>query len=125
MVQAGDSNALQRTALSYVSNQVRRGDAGGVAVMDFGGVPALRLRETGADGTVYVTLIYCYDGQLRELYTEEGSGLTAADGLPILELDQLDLTVSGPLLHVTAREGASSWSTVLAPRTGVEEVAAS
>ena len=32
-----DANSAQRTALSYVVNQIRRADAGGVAVGTFGG----------------------------------------------------------------------------------------
>ena len=46
----------------------------------FGGGDALVLAEpTG--GSSYVTLLYCYDGQLRELYVEEGYPLLPEDGL--------------------------------------------
>ena len=74
-----DANSTQRTALSYVVNQIRRADAGGVAVGTFGGADALRLTETGEDGSVYVTLIYCWEGSLRELYMEEDTGLAPED----------------------------------------------
>lgn len=123
VVSTGDANATQRTALSYIANQVRRGDAEGVAVVDFDRVPALQLRETGYDGTVYVTMIYCYDGQLRELYTEENSEFSPDDGLAILPLESLELAVSGPLLSVTARDSGTEWTMTLSPRTGLEEVA--
>lgn len=36
-----DANSTQRTALSYVVNQIRRSDAGGVAIGTFGGGDAL------------------------------------------------------------------------------------
>lgn len=118
-----DVNAAHRTALSYVVNQIRRGDAGGVAVGSFGGGDALRLSETLSDGTVYVTLIYCYDGSLRELYMEEGTGLSPEDGTSILALDSLGLAVGEDgLLTITAGLDGTSWPVSLAPRSGVEEV---
>lgn len=120
-----ETNSAQRTALSYVVNQVRRADAGGVAVGSFGGGDALRLTETAEDGSVYVTLIYCFDGALRELYMEEGAGLTPEDGMAVLALSSLSLAVSeGGGLDISAGDGASSWSVTLYPRTGVEEVGA-
>lgn len=118
-----DANSTQRTALSYVVNQIRRADAGGVAVGTFGGADALRLTETSEDGSVYVTLIYCFEGSLMELYMEEGTGLAPEDGMPLLELSSLDLSVSETGgLDITASDGAHRWSVTLYPRTGVEEV---
>ena len=111
-----DANSTQRTALSYVVNQIRRADAGGVAVGTFGGADALRLTETGEDGSVYVTLIYCFEGSLRELYMEE-------DGMAVLPLSSLSLSVSeAGTLDISAGSGADRWSVTLHPRTGVEEV---
>lgn len=118
-----DANSTQRTALSYVVNQIRRADAGGVAVGTFGGADALRLTETGEDGSVYVTLIYCFEGSLMELYMEEGTGLAPEDGMPLLELSSLDLSVTeNGGLDITASDGEHQWSVTLYPRTGVEEV---
>ena len=118
-----DANSAQRTALSYVVNQIRRADAGGVAVGTFGGADALRLTETGEDGSVYVTLIYCFEGSLMELYMEEGTGLAPEDGMPLLELSSLDLSVTeNGGLDITASDGEHQWSVTLYPRTGVEEV---
>lgn len=118
-----DANSTQRTALSYVVNQIRRADAGGVAVGTFGGADALRLTETGEDGSVYVTLIYCWEGSLRELYMEEGTGLAPEDGMAVLELSSLDLSVTeNGGLDITASDGEHQWSVTLYPRTGVEEV---
>ena len=118
-----DANSTQRTALSYVVNQIRRADAGGVAVGTFGGADALRLTETGEDGSVYVTLIYCFEGSLMELYMEEGTGLAPEDGMPLLELSSLDLSVTeNGGLDITASDGEHRWSVTLYPRTGVEEV---
>lgn len=118
-----DMNDSHRTALSYVVNQIRRGDALGVSVGDFGGVRALRLTEAGADGTIYETLIYCYDGQLRELYMELGNDLSPADGMGLMDLSSLDFSVEGGLLTVSAGDSAGNlWSVALSPRSGLEEV---
>lgn len=43
---------------------------------------------------MYVTLIYCFEGSLMELYMEEGTGLAPEDGMELLELSYLDLSVS-------------------------------
>lgn len=118
------TNAAHRVALSYVANQVRRGDAPGLAVGSFEGYPALRLRETTEDGSVYFTLIYCCDGQLRELYMEQDAGLAPEDGISLLPLEGLDFSVSGGMLVVTAQGSEREWSVTLSPRTGIEEVGA-
>lgn len=118
-----DTNSTQRIALSYVVNQIRRSDAGGVVVGTFGGGDALRLTETSEDGSVYVTLIYCFEGSLMELYMEEGTGLAPEDGMELLELSSLDLSVTeNGGLDITASDGEHQWSVTLYPRTGVEEV---
>lgn len=120
---SADENSTHRTALSYVANQVRRGDAESVAVGSFGGYDALRLSETTEGGYVYVTYIYCYEGSLRELYTEEGSGLMPEDGTALISLAQLDFQVQDGLISVTAGDSAGHvWSLKLYPKNGIEEV---
>lgn len=119
---AADQRYTQRTALSYVVNQVRRGGEEVVAVGDFGGCSALRLLETTPDGSVYATYIYCYEGQLRELYTELGSGLLPADGMGLAALASLDFSTNQGLITVTAGDGERTWSVKLFPQAGVEEV---
>ena len=120
---ASDENDTRRTALSYLVNQVRRADrAGGVAVGTFGDGDAVALTET-VEGTDYVTILYCLDGQLMELYTEAGSGLTPADGLTVLELSALSVETDGARITftVTAPDGTVSAASV-SPRCGFEEV---
>lgn len=112
---ASDAHYTSRTAVSYLTNQLRQGDrSGGVFVTRFGGGDALML----TDGTYY-TLLYCYEGQLRELYAETGSGMTAADGIPILSLDTLEISVQNGRIAL-AITGADTADTVsYAPRCGV------
>lgn len=120
---AGEANSAQRTALSFLVNQVRRADeAGSVALGTFGGADALRLTEE-VDGTDYYTYLYCLDGQLMELYTEAGSGLQPRDGTPVLPVQALQIAADGGLLRftVTAEDGAEH-TAALSPRTGFEEV---
>lgn len=118
VVSASDRNYTQRTALSYLINQVRR--AWSVDVGSFEFCPALDLGGTGAESD-YHTVLYVYDGQLRELYAQRDSGLTPADGTAILPLSDLELELEDGLitLTVTAEDG-KSYSASVAPRLGAE-----
>lgn len=120
---AAGENDTRRTALSYLINQVRRADrTDGVAVGTFGDGDAVALTET-MEGADYVTILYCLDGQLMELYAEAGSGLGPADGLAVLALEGLSVETDGALITftVTAPDGAVSTGSV-SPRCGFEEV---
>lgn len=113
---AAETHDTQRTALSYVINQVRRAQR--VKAGTFGGVPALDLDEPGGDCH---TVLYVFGGQLCELYAGRGTGLGPEDGVPILPLDGLELTAAGELLTVTAVYGGERYSVCVAPRTGLEK----
>ena len=112
--------AVLAVGLALLSSGVYR--AGGVAVGTFGDGDAVALTET-VEGTDYVTILYCLDGQLMELYTEAGSGLTPADGLTVLELSALSVETDGARITftVTAPDGTVSAASV-SPRCGFEEV---
>lgn len=102
-----DTNYTHRTALSYLMNQVRRSDGAGLVSTGFlGDAEALVLTER-LDGASYVTMLYCHEGQLRELYMEEGTGLTPADGVAILPISALDVALEGGVLRlqVTDEQG--------------------
>lgn len=117
-VSASDENRLYRTALSYLVNQIRRGDQlGGVSIGSFEGVDAVMLTEGG-----YVTYLYCWGGQLRELYMEKDAGLTAEDGMPVLPVASFTATLEGGLLHLTIADNSGALHSVsFAPRCGVKE----
>lgn len=123
---AADENFTRRTALSYLVNQVRRADeAGCVSVGSFGGSDALFLTEHLGESD-YVTVLYCYDGSLRELYTESTVVLTPADGMAILDLQSLAISRGEGTLTFTATAPDGTVSTAgVRPRCGLEEVAAS
>ena len=114
---SSDDTFLPRTALSYLANQVRRGDeAGGLSVTRFGDSDALALEEDG-----YTTLLYCWDGWLRELYAQTDLSFTPADGTQILPLDALEIGREGRLLTFTIRSGDQQYSISVSPRSWPEE----
>ena len=123
-----ESTNTSRTALAYISNQLRQYDSAGmVAVGRIFGEDALVLREIayGMDGEEYeyCTYIYCSGGWLRELYTEAGlegdmipdagTGLVALTSASFSEAAQglIQVTVrhqgveASPLLTLSARAG--------------------
>lgn len=106
----------RRTAVQYLATRVRQADAaGGVAVEDFGGVTALVLN---AD-TDYPTWLYCYDGQLMELYCyyEERPG--PEDGSPLMALDGLGVSLEHGLLTLqVVREDGETDILLLSLRSG-------
>ena len=80
----------ERGCLSYVWTVVKNNDeAGCVFVDDFYGEPALFLEETLND-TVYQTIIYHYDGWVRELFTSADYELTPDVGARIIEVETLN-----------------------------------
>lgn len=114
------SNYFQRTALSYVANQVRLGDSrGGVEVRDLKGMSALALKSE-IDGIGYVTLLYCYGGQLREMFTEEGLEQEPESGVPIMPVAAMSFEAAGDSVDVIAIDGGGQRARlVLTPRSGL------
>jgi len=79
----------ERVCLSYLTVKVHSNDqANSVHVGDFSGVSALFIEEE-FDGIAYNTIIYTYDGWLRELFCEKDLELGLDSGTPILEVDSV------------------------------------
>lgn len=75
----------RRTGIAYITTKLRRyGAAGGVRVGTFGGGDALFLSETAENGKEYETVIYMFDGEVREQFAEKGSSFPEQSGLTIL-----------------------------------------
>ena len=68
--------------------QADRADA--ITVEPFGEVDALVLRET-VDGCTYLTRIYCWQGQVRELFAAEGGSFAPQDGECLMEAQALEI----------------------------------
>lgn len=113
-------NYAQRTVLSYIANQVRRGDVGGnIEVRDVGGAEALVFRQEFGDSE-YLTCLYAYDGELRELFTEEGFEQEPESGVSIMPVADLSFDVSKGMINVKVTEvSGETRSLILTPRTGV------
>ena len=80
-----ESNYGSRTCLSYVTEKIRQSDTdGGVETGTFDGIPCLILRQNFGD-QAYATYLYSYEGQLCELFVQEGADVHAPDGQRILE----------------------------------------
>lgn len=90
-----DENFSGTTALSYIANKIRQGDReDAVDIIEVDGTPVLQLKQKVGD-EMYHTWIYWKDGQIRELFTDENSGLGLEDGLEILECDRLSMEKDG------------------------------
>ena len=96
-------NYNERTALSYIWTKVRRFDEpGSILIGEFNGKSALFINET-LGGNMFQTVLYTYDGWLRELFGSAGMSFRSADGLPLLELDHLEFTqLYGGIISVTS-----------------------
>lgn len=114
------SSVYRNTVASATENYGQRTahrTEGVVQLGRFDGADALILSEGE-----YMTVLYVYDGALRTLYTQPGSGLTAADGEAVLPAEGLTFALEDDLLTLTVTLEGTSYSTSLMPRCGVEEV---
>ena len=75
----------RRTSAQYITTKIRQADLqDAVSVRSFEGQTALVLAEE-IDGEWYETLIYYYDGYLRELFTSASGEMLPEDGEKIME----------------------------------------
>jgi hypothetical protein len=114
-------NYAQRTVLSYIANQIRRGDVdGGVEVREIEGTSALVLRQDFGD-SAYLTCLYAYDGELRELFTEEGFEQELASGVSIMPVKDLSFELRSGMIEVEVTEpSGETRNLILTPRSGVK-----
>ncbi len=95
----------QKFVLSFIATKIRQADQkDGLSVITFGGKDAICISEE-FDGLYYNTLIYEYDGYLRELFyesspseTPEEAGFSPTDGEALLKSGALNLSPVTPKL---------------------------
>jgi len=106
-----------RTVSQYVITKVRQIESPeSIKVDAFGDSDALLLSQTIED-TSYLTRIYCYDGWLMELFTEENGEFEPQDGEKIIELDSIEFSFDGNILNTSAlSEGGVNVSFSVMPR---------
>lgn len=104
-----DENFSGTTALSYIANKIRQGDRqDGVDIIEVDDTSVLQLKQKIGEET-YHTWIYWKDGSIRELFTDENSGLGLEDGLEILECSGLSMEKKGSsIILQTQGEGTAS-----------------
>lgn len=105
-----DAAFYSDTALSYITNKVRQSDrTDSVNIRSIDGQNVLVL-SSGYNGVLYETWIYTKDGSLFELFSEQGSGLSTEDGLPVMECPPVSFSIenaaAGEMLVITL-EGES------------------
>ncbi len=86
-----ESNFNSRTAFAYVTEKVRQADStGAVDIGQLDDIPALTITQTMGD-TQYITYLYQYENQLKELMVREDTPLGPAAGQDILALTDFSL----------------------------------
>lgn len=106
-----DAAFYSDTALSYITNKVRQSDrTGSISVRTVEGQSILVL-ASDYDGILYETWVYTKDGTLLELFSEQGSGLTVEDGLPIMDCEPISFSIAdkknGAMLEINLEETPS------------------
>ena len=87
------------TCISYVTAKVRHYDSkDAVTVGKIGEADALLFKEK-IDGEEYLTYLYCYDGDLMELFCSADMEVHPFDGQQIMELDSLELSAEDDMIR--------------------------
>lgn len=91
-IQANDEN---RTSLSYIAQKIRQNDAGGaISVESIDGTDCLVLKAV-YDNADYITYIYKYDDELKELFFKEGIDVSLSSGKTIMKVSDLTMKQTG------------------------------
>ncbi len=113
----------QRTCVQYVATKVRQAKSGSAIRVDsFDGVDRLSLLEE-IDGEKYVTMVYCCDGYLRELFTfddPDGEFFYPEDGEKVMEAQSMSASLEDGLLTISITDGSGSESTITLSARGSE-----
>jgi len=89
-----------------------------IGIQSFHGANALALSQE-IDGTIYQTLLYCYDGQLREMFVEAGNLQQPEAGTSIMPLESLDIKSYGNAIKLNlVNTSGIAESLILYPRSG-------
>ena len=107
----------QNTALAYLTEKIHQNDHGSnssIELTQFDGCKALAISQSYND-TMYTTYIYEFEGQLKELFIQNGVQATAQAGTTILTLHHLEMkAIDDNLLQFTCYcEDGSSDSIII------------
>ncbi|MBQ3076510.1 MAG: DUF4860 domain-containing protein [Clostridia bacterium] len=100
LVARDDAAYSYRTGAGYLASRVRQAENPGlVSVEPFGDGEALMLTEPYGERR-YITVIYCHEGWLCELFTESGGAWDPAAGERVMRAESLELSLAKGLLTI-------------------------
>ena len=118
-----ERSAAERTGLTYITAKIHSADqAGGIRAGTFGSTDAVYLLEN-LDGVPYETILYVYDGALRELFCEQAWEPGPEAGQAVTEARELLVTEAAPgllRLRYTGGDGHVSQADVWMRSGGTE-----
>ena len=86
VVTDSNDNFELRTSLDYVKTKIRNSDTAGLTrVEEIDGVGVLKIGEM-IEGSWYDTIIYYYDGSLREQFCEKDAYFDLSMGMPSFDI---------------------------------------
>ena len=114
MINISNEGQNERIVVSYIRTKIRNTDsADSISVGTFDGHSTLFIEENFG-GSTFVTLIYLYNGWVKELFHEKGQNFLPQDGMPIIRADSLAFEeLSGGLIRVITDYG----SLIIYPRS--------
>lgn len=99
-VERTTGNGQARVLQAFVRNAVRADDEDGVIqVKEIDGLPVITF-VSELDGERYVKYVYCYEGELCELFTAEEYGFTPDSGERICAVGSFQPTVEDGLMTI-------------------------
>lgn len=116
-----EQNLAARTAVSYVTNKIHANDRkNAIEVEEISGIPVLVLKHEG-EGSDYRSLIYCYDGAIRELLTMSSLEMDLSYGEKLVEANGMNIQYDSErnsLTFVVEDKDGNKKSAVVALRSG-------
>ena len=106
------ANNEDRVLGAYVRSMIRAEDAANaMETGEYDGVKTLAMRED-LDGEMYVTWLYCYDGQLYEWFTSDDGYFNPESGTAICPAQRFEPRLENGLLTVDMTNGKGEQETV-------------
>ena len=94
------ANNEDRVLSAYVRSMIRAEDtSGAMEIGEYNGVKTLAMRED-LDGEVYVTWLYCYEGQMYEWFTSDDGEFRPESGTAICPAQSFEPHLENGLLTV-------------------------
>ena len=98
-------NYDRMTATQYIATRIHQADVDGmISVGTFDGNSAIIITEE-IEGSQYNTLVYCYNGYLREMFCAADAELSPTFGEEIVPMESFFAEDMGEYLSVTVSDG--------------------